>query len=147
METFCSFEEVVHFMTGAEVDTNTYPDVEYVNTNIRLAAAEIHAALNASDQGSCARDEWADTFLNLLNLIGAVLLTEQDNLRQLTDADLSRYQDWKNDLLNKIRTGEMAICSGETNKDYPAFSTAPQSWTPEAAANIIRNRIQKESAI
>lgn len=138
---YCSLDDLTEFLTHEVNDITgvTWPDTQVLQRNINMASAEVSAALAAFDQLDCTKEDWANEYLKLINLIGAALLTEFDRARFWDDATKARYQEWKDNQLELVRTGQLALCQGHTGIDYPAFETAEQAWTPDAAAKIYLN--------
>lgn len=139
--TYCELNELEVFLTldEGEVTGVTQPDSQTLQRNIDMAASEVNMSLQASGQFTCNKSEEGNMFLKLLNIVGAMLLTEWDNARFLEQFDRTRYQDWKDSNLELLRTGHMELCEGETNVDYPAVATAEVGYTPEAMDEILRN--------
>lgn len=123
---------------GAQ-EEGTWPDETLIQNHINMAKGEIDMALAAFGQGDCDLSEAATGFLKLLNVIGTVLITEFDNVRFLTEGDLARYQQWKDGMINRLISGEITVCDGETGINYPAFATAERAYTPEGAVKILQN--------
>ena len=143
--SYCMVEDVAKFLTQSGFDTDTMPSGAVVEMNIRIASAEIDMSLQTSDQLLCQKSTAGLNYLQLLNIIAAVLITEYDNARYLSDADLARLQAWKDNQMTLIRTGQLSICLGETGIDYPAISTAEVGYTPDAQALIVLNRIRRNA--
>lgn len=139
--TYCSVDDLSEFLTHdeGEIDGSSWPDTSVMTHLIRLSAAEINVALQASNQLACTKDDNTSEFLKLLNVIGAALMTEYDNARFWTDETKRRFQQWKDQNIELLRTGQLAVCAGETGLEYPAVATAEVAYTPEGAAKIIWN--------
>jgi len=145
MTAYCELYHLTDFLTidEGELTGTSWPDSQVLQRNIDMAGAEIDGALAAFGQLSCSKDAWATEMLKLLNIVGAALLTEFDNARTWTDETKRRYQEWKDNNLMLIRTGDLVLCSGETNKDYPAFERIEQAWDDHAAAKIYLNYLMR----
>ena len=48
--------------------------------------------------------------------------------------------------LEAIRSGELEVCAGETGTSYPAVGSAAIGWTEFSQAEIIENKMRRESS-
>lgn len=145
--TYLTVDELTEHLTIEFQLTNdgeTWPDIDVIQKAIEMAAGRINAALRASDQFTCTKDDDAKAYLKALNLVGAVLLVNFDNVRKMPEEDKARYERWFNEGIEALRSENMIVCEGETGVDHPAFATAQVAYTPEAAFNILINAIKKE---
>ena len=119
---------------------------------LRLAAANIKAALAQTDSCDCTFADWATDYLIELNCVVA-LVTFWCPCSWIRQADLESggtlragWQEWADKQLDLIRTGEIILCDGETGKNYPAIGWAQYSFTERNYAQIIYNEILEDSA-
>ena len=104
---------------------------------LRLGAGDITASLITAGATSCAMT-CADAFLRKLNVVLAAVMYKCPCARpSLTDDERLMFMQWVLDSLEKVRTGELELCDGETGKYFPALAYAQMSWTPWRAAEII----------
>jgi len=137
--TFSAFTNGGTVHLNAQTETGTWPDYDLIDSHINMAAGEIDIALMNSNQLTGTKSSAGLQLLKLLNVIGAVLITEYDNARFLTEGDLNRFQQWKDNYMKLIRDGELMLLDGETGKNYPAIATAEVGYTPEAQVDIYLN--------
>ncbi len=144
---YATFDDFVEFMTiqSQAIDASDWPDPQVLQRDLDMVAAEIDVARASSGQLTGTVGQGVDKFLQLLNIIGAVLITDFSNIRSLPAETLERYQKWKDENLKLIREGDTVLIAGETNADYPAIEVAEIAWTPATALDIIVNQIKRSS--
>lgn len=121
-------------------------EVATVEMYLDLATPAIFAALASVGACSCTFASWANAYLAQLNsLMAAVIHHCPCGRGELTDDMRQAYLEWITQQLELIRTGSIELCSGYTGADFPAIATAEQAWTDWRAAEIIRDRIRRES--
>ena len=114
-----------------------------INLRLERVSGAISAALQSSGQCDCTWTSWAANYLATLNVYLAAALQDCP-CSNLSDADKDRYLLYVNDELEKIRSGQITLCDGETGIDYPAFGTANIGHNIFSRADIILKRIQRE---
>ena len=144
--TYCDATDLATWLTWEEsFSATTLPTLVTANMIIEMAAGEINATLQASDQLSCTKDDNMLALLEQLNVVRAALLLEFDNIRTLSPEELNRQDAHFNEIMGMIRTGELAVCQNQTGRDYPAFSVAEVGYTDHAKAQIYLNRLARGS--
>ena len=109
-----------------------------------VSASDIHAAMAANDQCSCALATWAETFLAKLNCIDAAVIHNCPCTNpRLTDAQKQMWLTWLNEQLTAIRLGQLELCQGATGADYPARASAEIGLTDFSTAEIVWNAEQR----
>ncbi len=137
------------FDLTAFVDSVGSPGVtweEAIQFSLDLAAADIQISMQASGQCDCSLAPFAANFLKRMNIIWAAV--GQDTVCApdfSSDEDRLQQRDQVQAQLAFIQTNELTLCQGDTSKNIPAIAWAEVAWTPENAAQIDRNRIQRES--
>jgi len=123
--------------------THNPEDEPSINQRLNFVAGSITAAIAASDQCSCTWAGWAENYIATLNVYLAAALQDCP-CSQLSDDDKNRYLEYVNGELEKIRTGEISLCAGDTAKTYPAIGIINIGWNKFAQADIIEKREQRE---
>jgi len=118
--------------------------------SLRLAAANIKAAMAAQGACDCALADWATDYLIELNCMISLAhfwcpcswIRQQD----LESGGVIRAsaQEWADKQLDLIRTGEIVLCAGDTSKLYPYVTWAQYGFTERNEAQMIYNRLQAE---
>lgn len=123
----------------AGIDLTDAGEVATVNAFLAIAAADVHAAMASVGACDCTLASWAETYLKKLNIIDARVIHNCPCGNRITD-DLRRtWLEWLDRQFELIRTGKLALCSGDTGSEYPAFATAEYTWTVWNEAQIIVN--------
>lgn len=117
---------------------------------LRLSATNIKAALAAQNACDCAKDAWATDYLIELNCIIALVhfWCPCSWTRQAAREDpalRAGWQEWADEQLKLIRSGEIDLCSGESGTLFPYVSWAQYGFTERNQAQIIANRLLTES--
>ena len=122
----------------------TADETTYVEMMLDVAAADLHAAMAASDQCGCALATWATAYLAKLNSIEVAVI---HNCRcvdpKLTDEQRQMWLNWLSDQMLAIRLGQIELCASETGSEYPSRATAEIGWTDWSEAQIIWNAQQR----
>ena len=135
--------------TGAFADARDYAELictntlniqkeAIVNRQLKLTAGAIHAAMSASNQCSCDLAEWAESYLQHLNIVLAAA-TQDCPCSTISNEEKAAYMAFVNAELEKIRLGQVNVCGG-TGLDYPAFGAAEIGYNVFSKAQIIQNR-------
>ena len=119
-------------------------DEPSINQRLDRVSGTISAALQASGQCDCTWASWAADYLAQLNVYLAAALQDCP-CSNLSEADKQKYLDYVTGELEKIRTGQIELCAGETGKEYPAFGIANIGYNVFAREDIIEKREQRES--
>lgn len=125
-------------LTGREVAT--------IEAYLDIAANDIHMARQANGGCDCTISAAAGEFLRKLNVIDAAIWHQCPCAKpNLSDTDRTAFLQWITNELTNIRQGKVELCEGETGSEFPYVAWAEQSWTPWAGAQIIINRLLRES--
>ena len=126
--------------------TKTYnlADEPRLAAQLTITAGPIHAARAASNQCACTLEPWAEDYLKHLNIVLAAA-TQDCPCSTLSAEDKAAYLAFANAELEKIRTRQIDLCGG-TGKDYPAMGAIQYGHTVFARAEIIQNRLDRESS-
>lgn len=112
--------------------------VALVETYLRIGAGDINAARSSANACACTIDTGMDMFLRKLNVVGAAVLHNCPCARpNLSDQQRFSLMEWATDMLDKIRTGALELCSGYAGSSYPAVAFAQIAWTDWRAAEIM----------
>lgn len=119
---------------------------DQVKNYLRRAASTINMARQAQGACDCTLSTAAVDYLRDLSIVLAVVYHKCPCARpKLTEAEMGMYMRQVSDELKLIRTGEFELCAGHTGSDFPAIAHAERAWTDTAAAEIIYNRLLRES--
>lgn len=145
---YATVDHFVEFMSqpAAAITSVDWPNPQVLQRNLELAAAEIDVARASSGQLSSSLGPSVGVFLELLNLVGAVLITKFDNVQVFAQEELDRFQEWKDTNVEGIRTGEIVLIAGATGKEFPSIEIAEIAWTPATGIDIIINQLKRESS-
>ena len=129
-------------MTAAEVATMEH--------HLDIAASDISVAMAASGQCDCTLASWATApltgLLRKLNVIEAMVIYNCPcGSPAMKEERWPMWMDWINNTLTQIRDGQLELCQGETGATFPAIGWAERNLTPWSEAEIIYNRILRES--
>ena len=124
--------------------TANVQDEADINVRLSRVSGTISAALQASGQCDCTWADWAAQYLSNLNVYLAAALQDCP-CSNLSENDKQRYLDYATGELEKIRTGQIELCAGETGIDYPAFGVANIGHNLFSQADIIQKREQREA--
>jgi len=127
-------------------------ELSTVDHSLRVAAADINAALGSVGACDCTFADWvlssgeAIGFLAKLNIIDAATYY---NCRcgnpRLDPATRAKWIDWMSAQIEAIRLMKIEVCAGHTGSSFPAMATAQQATTDWTAAQIIWNDILRSS--
>jgi len=113
---------------------------------LNISASDIHAALAASGACDCTLADWAAGYLSKLNIVEAASYYQCTCAQpKLTAEQRMAMLRWATEQLVAIRQGNIELCHGATGAEFPAIAHAERSWTAETAAEIIYNRLSRES--
>lgn len=121
-------------------------EVATIERYLDIAANDIHMARQANSGCDCTLTDAASEYLRKLNVIDAAIWHQcpcanpgfSDQVRQ-------SYLQWITNELTNIRTGKIELCEGEAGSEFPVIGWAEQSVTPWAAAQIILNKLARDS--
>ena len=100
-----------------------------------IAASDLHSALAASNQCSCAWAPWANGFAAKLNIIDAAIYHQCPCARpELSPEQKTAFLMWMNEQLSMIRTSKLDLCQGSTGAEFPAMAWGRQALTSWAVA-------------
>lgn len=121
-------------------------EIATIGHYLDVAASDIHAAMAANGMCDCPLARWATGYLQKLNIIDAAAYYQcKCGQPSLTDDMRQSYLDWCSTQLENIRMGKLELCQGETGVEYPAVGWAQYSFTDRNTAQLILNRLRKES--
>lgn len=121
-------------------------EVATIETFLRISAGDINAVRAAVNGCSCTVASMLDGYLRKLNVVAAAVMHDCPCARpNISDQMRSELMSWVLSTLDAIRTSKLELCEGHTGADYPAFATAQQAWTDWRAAEIMVDRIMRES--
>lgn len=113
---------------------------------LNISASDIHAAMAASGACDCTLADWAADYLAKLNIIEAASYYQCTCAQpKLTPEQRMQMLRWATEQLVALRQGNLEVCSGATGAEFPAIAHAERGWTAETAAEIIYNRLLRES--
>lgn len=95
--------------------------VTVIESALDLAASDIHMALAASNQCSCAMSAWGLIYAKKLNIMDAAVLQNCPCGSALKPDDKSRVAEWLTGQYELIRLSQTVLCEGATGADYPAM--------------------------
>jgi hypothetical protein len=139
--SYTTADEVAQFFCRGEgYGAGSEPTAVDMARYIAKSAARINMSLSASGQCDCTWNEWADHFLQELNMIGAALLIHCPDCSRHFNADEKEYYSgWLGEQLELLRSGKLELCRGETAVDYPAWGIIQYRLTDRSAAQMIAN--------
>ena len=127
----------------AKVEADT---VAMIETYLRIAVGDINAARESAAACDCTVSAAMDMYMRKLNVIDAAIWHNCPCARpNLSDTQKQGYLFWITDQLDNIRTGAMELCSGYGGSSVPSVGFAQQSWTDWRAAEIIVDRLLRDS--
>lgn len=144
---YATVDHFVEFMSqpAGAISSADWPNPQVLQRNLDLAAAEIDIARSASGQLSGTLGPSVSVFLELLNLIGAVLITKFDNVQVYPNEEMDRFQTWKDTNIEGIQQGSIVLIAGATNAEFPSLEIAEIAWTPTTGIDIIINQIKRNA--
>jgi hypothetical protein len=123
-------------LTGAEIAS--------IDMYLEVTAADISAAMAATGACSCTLQSWAWDWLTKLNIIeAAAFYSCPCGNTRLTDDQKTNLLTWATAQLEELRNGNIAICSGDTGKTYPAIGWAEINHTAWSELEIIEHYDQR----
>lgn len=126
------------------IDAQQIAQIEHY---LNITAGNIHAARAAAGACDCTLGDWAtgnDGFLTKINIIEAGAFHHCPCARaQISDEERRLYLEWSNDMLGKIRSGELDVCADSTGSLYPSVGWAELGLTSWNRARIIANRLAR----
>lgn len=129
--------------TGADLtDAET---IEQIEGALTLAAGEISAAIASVGACNCTFASWATFYLAKLNVYLALLDKNCPCAPKLSDQERIDYREWATAQIDKISTGKIELCDGETGSNLFAFGVAENNATEWSAGDIMRNRRARSS--
>lgn len=119
--------------------------INAIEMHLDIVAGNLYANIAARGACDCTWQSWVTDYMKKLNIIEAGALYDCPcGDPRLTDEEKSTLMEYVNDQLEKIRTGQIALCEGDTAVDSPAIGWVEIAHTDAAAAQIILNRIDRE---
>lgn len=121
-------------------------EIATIERYLSIAANDIHMARQANGGCDCDLTDAAAEYLRKLNIIDAAIWHQCPCASpDLSDQVRQAYLTWITNELTNIRTGKIELCEGETGSEFPVIGWAEQSVTPWAAAQIILNKLARDS--
>jgi hypothetical protein len=140
-DAFATVQEFLAFSCGGNcAEEEVANDIQTILT---LAAADIHAAMAASDMCSCTLAPWATNMLKRLNIVIALISYSIPCCPNPSDDMKRAYLDWSTKQVENIRTGKTELCSGYTGSDFPAIGWATPAATEFTGERVVGNDIVK----
>jgi len=103
-----------------------------------ITAGDIFAALAAMNNCNCTWQSWVPNFLAKINIIEAAAFYECPcGSPRMSDERQEVLLNWATTQLEKLRSGDFAICEGDTSKSYPAYGSIELAHTLWSEAEII----------
>ena len=113
---------------------------------LEVTASDVSAALAAQLMCDCTLSSWGRELVRKLNIVDAAsFYTCSCAGPKLTEQERKNYRDWMGEQLTLIRTGKLDLCEGAPGAEYPAFGAVKEGITDFARAQIISDRIAKNS--
>jgi hypothetical protein len=120
------------------VTTLTQPEISAIEMFLDIAAGDISAALAAQNNCTCTWQPWVSEFLAKLNIIeAAAFYTCPCGGVNMSEDRKETLLNWVTLQLEKLRSGDFAICVGDTSNDYPAYGSAELAHTLWSESEII----------
>jgi len=141
-----SFASPQQFFDFFQMSCSSADEESQAQIYLDLVASDIHAALAATGACDCTFASWANGYLAKINIIEAAVLFQQPCGPELSEDMKKAYLEWITKELDKIRTGKLELCAGETGSEYPAIAWAEMGLTEFNQARIISNDIDRNSA-
>ena len=118
----------------------TAAEISSIEMYLEVTAADINAALAATGACACTWDSWVLGWLAKLNIIeAAAFYSCPCGNTRLTDDQKANLLTWATAQLEELRNGNIAVCSGDTGKTYPAIAIAQINHTAWSELEIIEN--------
>lgn len=115
-------------------------EISSIEMYLEMTAADLNAAIAATASCSCTWQSWVDGWLDKLNIIEAAAFYSCPCGRpNLSDEQRQNLLLWATDQMKLLRDGEIALCTGDTGKTYPAVGWAEINYDNFSAAQIIEN--------
>lgn len=104
-------------------------EIATIEMYLDITAADIHAARAATGGCDCTLQSWAMDFFAKVNIIEAgAFHTCSCGAPRLSDDAKQNILTWANGQLEALRNGTLAVCEGDTGKEYPAVGWAEISY-------------------
>lgn len=114
-----------------------------VDHYLEVTASDIAAAVAAGGQCECSITAWGAALLKKLNILDAIsLYVCSCRAGAISDTERQQHRNFVEAQLKLIREGRIDVCGG-SGSDGPAFGSSKEAVTPFAAAQIIRDRIER----
>jgi hypothetical protein len=111
---------------------------------LAITAADISAALAATNSCSCTWQSWVWDWLAKLNIIeAAAFYSCPCGNTRLSDEQKQNLLVWATAQLEELRNGNIAVCSGDSGKTYPAIAVAEINHTMWSELEIIEHYDQR----
>jgi hypothetical protein len=111
-----------------------------------ITAADVSSAVAAQAACDCTLQPWASDYLAKINIIETAMFYNCPCANpKITEEQQTAFIEWANTQLELIRTGEIALCEGDTGKSYPSFGYAEIAHTAWGEATIIDNYTRRTS--
>lgn len=112
---------------------------------LNITAADINAALAATNSCDCTFQDWALPYLAKLNIIEAGAFHTCSCGSPRLDNDMRRnLLEWAGIQLDNLRDGKVIVCAGDSGKEYPAVGWAEINHTIWSEAEIIENYLKRQ---
>ena len=111
-----------------------------------ITASDIQSALAAQGMCDCTFSAWGAALVKKLNIIDAAAFHQCSCAVKLTETERQQYRNWMDAQLKLIREGKIDLCEGGTGSEAPAFGSVKEGITEFSKAQIISDRIAKESS-
>jgi hypothetical protein len=127
------------------ITTLSSAEIATINMYLDITAADISAALAATDSCSCTWQSWVADWLGKLNIIEAASFYSCScGGPSLTDERKAALLEWVTNQLTALRDGNIAVCEGDSGKGYPAIGYAELNLTDWSEAEIIQHEQQRQ---
>jgi hypothetical protein len=124
----------------------TGSEIAAIEMYLEITAADINAALAATNSCACTWQSWVPGWLDKLNIIEAAAFYSCPCGRpNVSDDARNNLLLWATEQLKALRDGEVAVCEGDTGKNYPAVAWAEIAHSDWEAAQIINNYDQRSN--
>jgi hypothetical protein len=120
----------------------------YIERALERSAGMINLAIQSAGACDCDFSAEALSALEHLNIVmaAAFYACKCGSSSVVVGEVREQYQRWAQEMLTEIRDGRLELCDGETGSGFPAMALVERALTPQNVAEIIRNRMLRESS-
>ncbi len=116
-----------------------------INNKLNVAAAQICGAMLAAGMADCTLSDKASAYLASINIIlGAALQACPCGQARLSEDEQAQWADWASTEIERIASGAVPLCSGDSGADFPAIDWAEVNYNGFTEAAIIFNQTQRD---